>query len=98
MSPQMAAGPRALAGLEDAGELPFARRGTVRAPLRRLFPFSLFVAVVIGLAVGTVYITENACAELQGRVQLQPWKTVQLKHASGEVIVYTLSTSTQGGD
>ncbi len=52
MSKKMAAGSHALAGLEDTTELPLAWRGTVHAPLRRLFPFSLFVAIVIGLAVG----------------------------------------------
>jgi class 3 adenylate cyclase len=39
----------------------------------------------------TVYISENVCCELDGSVALSPWKHVQLKGGTGEVMVYTLS-------
>ncbi len=43
-----------------------------------------------------VYITENACRELDGSIPLQPWQNVELKGGTGEVMVYTLDDS--GGD
>lgn len=43
-----------------------------------------------------VYITENACRELDGSVSLKPWQRVELKGGTGQLMIYTLDDSSGG--
>lgn len=52
MPQQTGRGLETLISLEDVDGLLFLWRGTTRAPMRRLWPFTLFVAILIGMAVG----------------------------------------------
>jgi|GEM_PF-2174466 class 3 adenylate cyclase len=52
MSHRIKGGIETLVSTEDVDGLFFLWRGNARAPMRRLWPFTIFVSVLIGLAVG----------------------------------------------